>query len=95
VLDGLLAAAAAEGPIAELAIGADCPVRIAWALRDRTIPFRRYGRPLVDLLPGAELVVLPGVGHVPMYDDPWLVARTVLEHTLGFDHARPSTVEAR
>jgi pimeloyl-ACP methyl ester carboxylesterase len=27
----------------------------------------------------AQLVALPGVGHVPMHDDPELVARTVLD----------------
>ena len=56
-----------------------CPVRIAWSENDRTIPFKRYGRPCSTCVPGAELVTLPGVGHVPMYDDPGLVARTILE----------------
>jgi pimeloyl-ACP methyl ester carboxylesterase len=58
-----------------------CPVRIAWPLRDRTIPFERYGRPVLAALPEAEHVTLRGVGHVPMYDDPELVARTILETT--------------
>ena len=48
---------------------------------DRTIPYGRYGRPLMDAVPGAELVVLPGVGHVPMVDNPALVAWTILQHT--------------
>ena len=56
-------------------------VRIAWAEHDRTIPFERYGRPMVAAIPGAELVKLPGVGHVPMYDDPVLVVSTVLDVT--------------
>ncbi|GAA1087139.1 alpha/beta fold hydrolase [Pseudonocardia alni] len=58
-----------------------CPVRVAWAGSDRTIPYGRYGRPLMDAVPGAELVVLPGVGHVPMVDNPALVAWTILQHT--------------
>ncbi len=58
-----------------------CPVRIAWAERDRTIPYRRYGHPMRAVIPGAEFVMLPGVGHVPMSDDPRLVARTILEVT--------------
>ncbi|MCW3038470.1 MAG: hydrolase [Solirubrobacterales bacterium] len=64
-----------------LAAGAasDYPIRIAWSGNDRTIPLERYGRPLVANVPGAELVVLPGVGHVPMFDDPALVVRTILE----------------
>ena len=58
-----------------------CPVRVAWAEKDRTIPFARYGRPLLAALNGAEHVTLPGVGHIPMYDDPALIARTILEVT--------------
>jgi pimeloyl-ACP methyl ester carboxylesterase len=57
------------------------PIRIAWGDRDRTIPFERYGRPLLTALPQAEHVVLAGVGHVPMYDDPALVADTILQTT--------------
>jgi hypothetical protein len=40
---------------------------------------RAYGRAFRALLPGAELVGLRGVGHVPTYDDPRLVADTILE----------------
>jgi pimeloyl-ACP methyl ester carboxylesterase len=36
---------------------------------------------LRDLLPAAEFRVLPGVGHVPMSDNPDLVARTILDFT--------------
>jgi hypothetical protein len=32
-------------------------------------------------MPSAQFIVLPGVGHVPMIDDPQLVARTILEST--------------
>jgi hypothetical protein len=32
-------------------------------------------------VPGADLVALPGRGHVPMADAPGLVARTILELT--------------
>jgi pimeloyl-ACP methyl ester carboxylesterase len=64
---------------------AHCPVRVAWSQRDRTIPYRRYGHPMRALIPGAEFLMLPGVGHVPMWDDPKLVARTILEHTTAVD----------
>lgn len=57
------------------------PIRIAWGAKDRVIPFAAHGQPLLDLIPGAEQVMMPGVGHVPMYDDPELVARTILEVT--------------
>jgi pimeloyl-ACP methyl ester carboxylesterase len=82
VFDELLAVARRDGPIvaAELE-GITCPVRIAWGERDRLMPFRRYGQPLLDLLPHAEHVVLAGVGHAPMYDDAALVAKTILDVT--------------
>ena len=31
-----------------------------------------------EIVPGAEFVVLDDVGHVPMLDDPRLVAETIL-----------------
>jgi alpha-beta hydrolase superfamily lysophospholipase len=64
------------------------PIRIAWAERDRTIPFSRYGRPFLDAVSDAEHVTLRGVGHVPMYDDPATVARTILEITQPVDDDR-------
>jgi pimeloyl-ACP methyl ester carboxylesterase len=77
ILPRLLAGAEARGPIRPFV--ADCRVRLAWAGCDHTLPFERYGQPMVDSVGGAELVMLPGVGHVPMYDDPGLVVRTILE----------------
>ena len=44
-----------------------------------------YGARFPELVPDAEWVTLPGVGHVPMYDDPGLVVRTVLELTASVD----------
>ena len=60
---------------------AACPIRIGWAERDRIVPYRRYGRPLRKVFPAAEFVRMPGCGHVPTYDDPDLVCRTILEVT--------------
>jgi pimeloyl-ACP methyl ester carboxylesterase len=34
-----------------------------------------------ERLPGAVLTILSGVGHMPMLDDPELVARTILAVT--------------
>jgi pimeloyl-ACP methyl ester carboxylesterase len=56
-----------------------CPVRVAWAEHDHIVPWRSYGVPMRDALPGAEFVLLPGCGHVPMWDDPALVGRVVLQ----------------
>jgi pimeloyl-ACP methyl ester carboxylesterase len=53
----------------------DLPVTLAWGDRDRLLaPPRPERRPA-----GSRYVVLPGVGHTPMWDDPELVARTLLD----------------
>jgi pimeloyl-ACP methyl ester carboxylesterase len=43
------------------------------------LPFMRYGAPILAAVPAAEFVFLTGVGHVPMIDDPALVAKTILD----------------
>ncbi|MEV4420327.1 alpha/beta fold hydrolase [Patulibacter sp. NPDC049589] len=87
VLEPFLAATLRDGPFAEDMSQATCPIRVAWGELDRTIPFPGYGVPLLRRLPTAEVVHLPGVGHVPMFDDPPLVARTILEVTSKADAA--------
>jgi pimeloyl-ACP methyl ester carboxylesterase len=53
----------------------DVPVTIAWGERDRLV-----GPPKPERRPaGTRFLVLPGVGHTPTWDDPELVARTLLE----------------
>lgn len=54
------------------------PLTVAWGTRDRLLP-RRQGVRAKRALPGARLVRLPGCGHVPMHDDPALVARVILD----------------
>ncbi|MFB6839185.1 alpha/beta fold hydrolase [Streptomyces sp. NPDC056361] len=54
------------------------PVTVAWGTRDRLL-LRRQGVRAKHTLPGARLVRLPGCGHVPMNDDPALVARVILD----------------
>ncbi|MFG3498998.1 alpha/beta fold hydrolase [Streptomyces sp. NPDC047928] len=54
------------------------PVTIAWGTRDRLL-LRRQGVRAKLAIPGARLVRLPGCGHVPMNDDPALVARVILD----------------
>ena len=56
----------------------DCPFRVLWGTWDRLLPVRqakRWGR----IVPGAEVRILPRLGHAPMSDDPDLVAREILE----------------
>ncbi|MGW1410435.1 alpha/beta fold hydrolase [Streptomyces sp. NPDC002403] len=54
------------------------PVTIAWGSRDRIL-LRRQGIRAKHTIPDARLVRLPGCGHVPMNDDPALVARVILD----------------
>ncbi|MEU7030771.1 alpha/beta fold hydrolase [Streptomyces sp. NPDC046275] len=54
------------------------PVTIAWGSRDRLL-LRRQGVRAKQAIPAARLVRLPGCGHVPMNDDPALVARVILD----------------
>jgi pimeloyl-ACP methyl ester carboxylesterase len=57
-----------------------CPVRIVWGSRD-TLLFPRQADRFVREIPGAELVRLKGLGHVPMGDDPQAVADAILDFT--------------
>lgn len=56
----------------------ELPVTIAWGSSDRLL-LRRQGIRAKHTVPGARLVRLPGCGHVPMNDDPALVARVILD----------------
>ena len=61
--------------------GIDVPVRIAWGTKDRVLTLGRYSDRLRRMIPDAEFVELPGLGHTPTYDDPELIARTIREVT--------------
>ncbi|NGO43671.1 alpha/beta fold hydrolase [Streptomyces ureilyticus] len=54
------------------------PVTVAWGTRDRLL-VRRQGVRAKSVIPLSRLVRLPGCGHVPMSDDPALVARVILD----------------
>jgi pimeloyl-ACP methyl ester carboxylesterase len=54
------------------------PVTVAWGAKDRLL-LRRQGIRAKHTMPGARLIRLPGCGHVPMNDDPALVARVILD----------------
>lgn len=51
----------------------EVPVTIAWGDQDRLVGMPKEER----CPPGAELVVLEGLGHVPMWDDPARVAGVI------------------
>ena len=76
-----------------------CPVLLAWPAKDRVLPFRRYGRPLCEALPSAELRMLHDVGHVPMLDDPSGIAHLVRDFIMRAAgaaqvHAEPAAVSS-
>jgi pimeloyl-ACP methyl ester carboxylesterase len=51
------------------------PVTIAWGELDRLVgPPKSHRRP-----PGSRLIVLPGCGHTPNWDNPELIAEVLLE----------------
>ena len=68
-----------------------CPVRIAWCEKDVVLPVERYSQTF-STVPGVEVTRLPGCGHVPMYDDPDLVARTIAEFCSASRSDEPAAV---
>jgi pimeloyl-ACP methyl ester carboxylesterase len=55
-----------------------CPVLLLWGTRD-VILLPRQGRRFERLIPYCELRYLKGLGHVPMSDDPELLAEAIEE----------------
>jgi pimeloyl-ACP methyl ester carboxylesterase len=58
-----------------------CPITLAWSGDDRIVPPHVHGATARERLPQATYLLLPGVGHVPMIDDPRLCADTILTAT--------------
>jgi len=53
------------------------PTLIAWPEHDRILPSARHAERFRTEIPGAEFIILAGTGHVPMWDSPQLVVKTV------------------
>jgi pimeloyl-ACP methyl ester carboxylesterase len=75
-------------PIAE-----QVPVTIAWGSRDRLLPPSQAAVARRQL-PQARHLPLPGCGHVPMTDDPALVARVLLDGSTRPDEPAVTPDEA-
>jgi pimeloyl-ACP methyl ester carboxylesterase len=56
-----------------------CPVLLVWPTGDRVLPKAQFAPSLLAALPDAQLIEPPNLGHVPMYDDPELIARIILD----------------
>jgi pimeloyl-ACP methyl ester carboxylesterase len=84
--------AAAEPYYGEIA--PDVPVTIGWGSKDRLLS-PREALLARDRLPHATFVRLPGCGHVPMTDDPGMVAKVLLRGSSlppdGASGAAPTT----
>ena len=69
----------------------NCPVDIVWSQHDRIFPVDPFAATARQRVPGARHLMLDGVGHVPMLDNPELVARTILD-TISRAHVEHLTV---
>ncbi|MFI5506338.1 alpha/beta fold hydrolase [Mycobacterium sp. NPDC051804] len=76
-VDDLLASDEQIAPLDPL----PCPITIAWSANDAVVQLSPNDRVARQRVPQASFTVLPGVGHVPFFDDPDLVARTILAST--------------
>ena len=65
-------------------------MQIILCAEDWLVPPKRYHQTYANGLPHASVVTLPGVGHVPMLEDPDRVADLVRAHI----EALPSTETA-
>ena len=58
------------------------PTLLIWGEHDTLVPTRLAGT-FRDAIPGARLLILPGAGHVPMFDRPADFNRAVLAFLAG------------
>jgi pimeloyl-ACP methyl ester carboxylesterase len=80
--DALLACQVGEDllstPEKFLPLKATCPIDIVWSRPDRIFPMQPFAENARERAPDARHLVLDHVGHVPMLDNPRLVAQTIL-----------------
>jgi pimeloyl-ACP methyl ester carboxylesterase len=77
----LTAGPPAAASMGALTIPGAVPVTVAWGTSDRVLRYRQAALAR-QRLPAANHVALRGCGHVPMSDDPDLVASVILRTTL-------------
>ncbi|MFH5209052.1 alpha/beta fold hydrolase [Antrihabitans spumae] len=69
--------APAEAPTFSPVVDVTTPITVAWGSRDMILPIYQAKR-VLRTFPNAKLIKLRGLGHVPMQDDPKLVAEVLL-----------------
>ena len=52
---------------------------LVWPTGDRLLPKAQFAPSLLSALPEAQLLEPPDIGHMPMYDDPDLIAQIILD----------------
>lgn len=57
----------------------DVPTLITWSDKDRILPIDVHAPRLREEIRGLEFRVTPGVGHTPMWDDPGLFSRSIID----------------
>ncbi len=77
IVQALLASIAGES--AEHLDEIRCPVLLVWPTGDRVLPKAQFAPGIISALPEAQLLEPDDVGHTPMYDDPDLIARIILD----------------
>jgi pimeloyl-ACP methyl ester carboxylesterase len=78
VTQDVLELARTEGGFSDLGT-IDCPVRILYGTKDRIVRWPSHYVRMKQILPDAEYLALDGLGHLPMWEAPDLVARRILE----------------
>lgn len=69
-----------SSPLDELAAGLKIPALITWGRADQVMHPAGAKR-LKELLPEAEVLMLPGLGHLPMLEDPCTTAEAWVSYT--------------
>jgi pimeloyl-ACP methyl ester carboxylesterase len=70
------------------------PTLLIWGEKDTLVPVAA-AEAFRTGMAGAELMVIPDAGHVPMYDNPEAVARAILSFLAGTGNRRPEDRSAR
>lgn len=68
----------------------DGPAQMLWGTRDLILPHRQATERFRAAWPQLKIVDLPGLGHVPMAEDPQRIASLITEHTAAVDAAQPA-----
>jgi pimeloyl-ACP methyl ester carboxylesterase len=71
-----------------------CPVLVAWGDKDRILPMARHAPRFRREIPGVEFRVLVGLGHTPMWDDPWQIAQLISSFATAASRRRETAAAA-